>query len=210
MAEALEGVFDVEARLRVLREAAERALGGASTSEGAVGGGRDGAEAARRLVSEAGERVLEEALEECARLVEQQGRYRSEIARLRGEKALEAEQLASLQLRVKAFEQRSGGSDGGSPDALGAGRPGRDWVKVSATLANGIEPREAVLALKETARSRGAFEDLQALVARQIDSGTMETLHLVKRLSALDAQLAGLQAEAEEMVTETTPSKEEE
>jgi len=201
----LEGVFDVEDRLRVLREAAERALEGAATSVGAS--------AASRLASEKGGLVLAEALEECGRLVEQQGRYRSEIARLRGEKARASEQLASLKLRVKAFEHKSRESDSGSPDATsGEGaHPSRDWVKVSETLVNGMEPGEAVLTLKEAARSRAAFEALQALVARQADSGTMETLHLVKRLSALDAQLAHLQAEAEERQRETKlPPKEEE
>jgi hypothetical protein len=115
--------------------------------------------------------ILIEAVEECKRLEEQEQRYREEIQQLASERSEVHSKLASLNLRVKAFQYRS--KSLAQDDTYFKGS-----TLQSKLLVNDMEPAKVVKAVKEAAQSQAGFEAFQKMLEQKVDSGTMERLHL--------------------------------
>ncbi len=177
----MEDAFEVEARLEGLKETI---LGLVEAEPKTKEEEKEEEEEERtREVRERRNLVFQEAVEECQRLWDQHLRYKAQIQVLEKAKVNVEAKIETVQKRIRAFERRSGvfPADEKEEQLSSSSSP-------ETFLVSGMKPEELVLTLAEKVRTQADFEGFRAVLDREIDSSTMEKLHLMKRLSSVESR----------------------
>ena len=182
----MEDAFEVEARLEGLKETI---LGLVEAEPKTKEEEKEEEEEERtREVRERRNLVFQEAVEECQRLWDQHLRYKAQIQVLEKAKVNVEAKIETVQKRVRAFERRSGVFPADEKEDQLSSSSSASSSSPETFLVSGMKPEELVLTLAEKVRTQADFEGFRAVLDREIDSSTMEKLHLMKRLSSVESR----------------------
>ena len=181
----MEDAFEVEARLEGLKETILGLVEAEPKTKEEEE--KEEEEERTREVRERRNLVFQEAVEECQRLWDQHLRYKAQIQVLEKAKVNVEAKIETVQKRVRAFERRSGVFPADEKeDQLSSSSSASSSPETF--LVSGMKPEELVLTLAEKVRTQADFEGFRAVLDREIDSSTMEKLHLMKRLSSVESR----------------------